>query len=69
MIDRSQTKNEIRDQIAQLAADTGNPLSRSRADTLANRFKRGEYDGTLAYLMNYADPVGEKATARVLAAA
>lgn len=69
MIDRRQTKNEIRDQLVALAADHGTVLSNSRADKLANKFKKGLFDPELAALLSYRDPTGEQAVARVLATA
>lgn len=69
MIDRRQTKNEIRDQLIGLAATNGTVISRARADKLANKFKKGQFDPDLASILSYSDPTGEQATARVLAAA
>lgn len=69
MIDRRQTKNAIRDQLVTLATANGTSLSPSRADKLANKFKRGEFDPAFGSLLVYADPTGERAVARVLAAA
>lgn len=69
MIDRRQTKNEIAAQLVQLATDHGTVLSASRADKLANKFKKGQFDPELLSLLTYKDPTGERAVARVLAAA
>lgn len=67
MIDRSLTKNEIAEQLVQLAAVHGQILTPSRADKLANRFKKGQFDPELKSLLVYRDPTGDQAVARVLA--
>ena len=38
---RRQTKNEIRDWLTAMSERAGTPLSRSRADKLAKRYKQG----------------------------
>lgn len=69
-IDRSQTKNQIRDTLLALARMANHPLSKSRANNMADRYKKGEYDpetlDELRYLLTYQDPVGEKATHNAL---
>ena len=62
--DRSATKNEIRDQLMWTAYDNGETLSKSRADNLADKFKKGKYDPDLARFIQYSDPVGEEATTK-----
>lgn len=64
-VDRSATKNEIKDALLDIAATNGELLSPSRADKLANKFKRGEYDPMLARFIQYSDPVGEEASSNV----
>lgn len=64
--DLTATKGEIRDALLDLAGAKDQPLSRSRADRLADRFKRGLYDPELAYVLDHADPTGETAVAHVL---
>lgn len=61
-VDRSAPKNDIRDMLLWYAAENGETLSGARADKLANKFKRGEFDPMLARFIQYSDPVGEKAT-------
>lgn len=39
-IDRSMTKNEIRDHLLEEAAKAGVPMSKSRANKLADRYKK-----------------------------
>ena len=62
-VDRTATKNKIRDALQAIAAENGESLSRSRADKLANNFKKGHYDPDLMRIVHYSDPVGEEATA------
>ena len=66
-VDRSATKNTIRDWLLILAHEAGRPLSDARADKLANKFKKGLFDPELAYFLQWADPTGEKAVRNVLA--
>lgn len=68
-VDRAATKNEIRDALLVLATGAGQPLSKSRADKLADKFKRGAFDPELARVLQYSDPTGETAVRNVLAAA
>jgi hypothetical protein len=63
-VDRSATKNEIAAALKWEAADNGETLSDARADKLANKFKRGQFDPDLARFIQYSDPVGEEATSR-----
>ncbi|UXM92522.1 hypothetical protein [Paenarthrobacter sp. JL.01a] len=37
----------------------------ARADKLANKFKKGLFDPDLARFIQYSDPTGEEASARV----
>lgn len=62
-VDRTATKNEIRDALIELAKDNGEFLSTSRANNLADKFKKGHYDPDLMRIVHYSDPVGEEATA------
>ncbi|MFF0942731.1 hypothetical protein ACFYE2_00680 [Kocuria sp. CPCC 205300] len=68
-VDQSSTKNEIRDYLLYLADDAGQPLSKSKADKLADKFKRGLFDPELQRVIQYSDPTGETACRNVLAAA
>ena len=67
-VDRSATKNTIRDWLLILAHEAGRPLSDARADKLANKFKKGLFDPELAYFLQWADPTGEKAVRNVMSA-
>lgn len=67
--DLTATKNEIRDALLGMAAAKDHPLSRSRADYLADKFKRGLFDPELAYVLGHADPTGEIAVRNVMARA
>lgn len=67
--DLTATKNEIRDHLLLLAADNDHPLSQSRADKLANKFKKGLFDPELAYILHYSDPTGETAVRNIMRAA
>ena len=60
---RSDTKNEIRDWLLRTAADNGEELSKSRANNLADKFKKGQFDPDLARIIHYNDSTGEEATA------
>ena len=64
-VDRASPKNEIRDQLMWTAYDNGETLSKARADKLANKFKRGEFDPDLARYIQYSDPTGEQAARNV----
>ena len=70
-LDRSDTKNTIRDLLIENAAYLGAELSRAKADKAAQAFKRGRLDDMteLARVLDYADPTGERATESVLRAA
>lgn len=61
-VDRSATKNEIADALKMYATSNGEPLSDARADKLANKFKKGQFDPLLARFIQYSDPTGEEAT-------
>jgi hypothetical protein len=60
-VDRNATKNEIRDALLDYAAHNDAALSKAKADNLADKFKRGEYDPLLAYVLGYWDETGETA--------
>jgi len=64
-VDRTATKSSIKDALLTIAAENGELLSKSRADALADKFKRGEFDPMLAKFIQYSDPTGEQATRRV----
>ena len=64
-VDRTARKNDIRDALLNIAADNGEDLSKARADKLADKFKRGEFDPMLARFIQYSDPTGEAATRNV----
>jgi len=64
-VDRTARKNDIRDALLTIAADNGEDLSRARADKLADKFKRGEFDPMLARFIQYSDPTGEEAARKV----
>lgn len=61
-VDRAAPKSEIKDALMDIAGQHGEILSKSRADALADKFKRGLFDPDLARFIQYADPVGEEAT-------
>lgn len=65
-VDRDATKNEIRDYLIYLATENGEELSRSRANNLADKFKKGAYDPELIRVIQWADPTGEQATTNVM---
>jgi len=48
-----------------MATNEGQYLSDARADKLANKFKKGEFDPMLARFIQYSDPTGEKAAKNV----
>lgn len=62
-ISRTLTKNEIRDEFLRIATERGRLLSRSRANNMADRYKRGRivHDSIhkdLVDLYLHADPTG-----------
>lgn len=61
-VDRTATKNDIAAALKLIATENGEKLSDARADKLANKFKRGQFDPDLARFIQYSDPVGEEAT-------
>ena len=62
-VDQSATKNEIRDALLATADEFGEELSKSKANNLADKFKRGQFDPILARFIHYSDTTGEEATA------
>lgn len=62
-VDRTAPKNDIRDALLWIAGENGEVLSPARADKLATKFKRGEFDPDLAKFIQYQDPTGEIASA------
>ena len=64
-VDRSATKNDIKSALLTIAAENGELLSKSRADSLADKFKRGEFDPMLIRFIQYTDNTGEDAAANV----
>lgn len=56
---KSATKNEIRDALLWSAGEQGEELSPARADKLANKFKKGEFDPDLARFLQHSDTTGE----------
>lgn len=64
-VDRTATKNEIKDALLDIAAENGEHLSEARADKLANKFKQGKFDPDLARFIQYSDPTGEQAVRNV----
>lgn len=66
-VDQSSTKNEIRDQLLWTAHDNGETLSKSKANNLADKFKKGLYDPMLAKFIQYSDKTGEAAVKNVMA--
>lgn len=69
LIDKTATKNEIRDALKLIAGNNGETLSRSRANNLADKFKKGEYDPRLARILQYRDPTADEAVRKVMEAA
>ena len=67
-VDQAATKNEIRDALLTIATDNGETLSKSKANNLADKFKKGLYDPMLARFIQYSDPTGERAVKNILAA-
>lgn len=64
-VTRSASKADIKFSLMNIAADNGEELSPSRADRLADKFKRGLFDPDLARYIQYSDPVGELAAKNV----
>jgi hypothetical protein len=64
-VDQSATKNEIRDALLSNASENGEELSPSRANNLADKFKKGQFDPDLARYIQHSDPTGETATRNV----
>lgn len=64
-VDRTAPKNDIRDALLWIANENGEELSQARADKLAVKFKRGEFDPDMARFIQYSDPVGEEASHNV----
>jgi len=64
-VDRTATKSSIKDALLTIAAENGELLSKSRADALADKFKRGEFDPMLAKFIQYSDLTGEMAARNV----
>ena len=65
-VDRSATKNEIKDALLDIASQAGQALSNARADKLANKFKKGIFDPELMRVIQYSDPTGETAVNNVM---
>lgn len=65
-LDRAQTKNQIRDRLLVEAFCADHQLSKSRADNLANKYKKGLFDPELQRIINYSDPTGETATNNIM---
>lgn len=66
-VDQSATKNEIRDALLMIATDNNETLSQSKANNLADKFKKGLYDPMLAKFIQYSDKTGEMAVKNVMA--
>jgi hypothetical protein len=64
-VDQSATKNEIRDALLWNASENGEELSPSRANNLADKFKKGQFDPDLARYIQHSDPTGETAARNV----
>jgi hypothetical protein len=64
--DTTARKADIRDHLMILAADAGQPLSKARADKLADKFKRGTFDPALVRIIGWSDPTGETACNNVM---
>lgn len=63
-VDRTAPKSDIKDALLWIADENGELLSNSRADALADKFKRGMFDPMLARFIQYSDPTGEEASTR-----
>lgn len=68
MVTRAMTKNQIRDEFLRVADLLKIDLSRSRANNLADRYKKGKSIDLLTTpnpewkrIINYSDPTGEMA--------
>lgn len=64
MIDRTATKNVIRDQLLAMAAANNRHLSKSQANNYADKFKKGKFDSQDAdeiRRITYSDPTGDHA--------
>lgn len=59
-------KNEIKDYLLEQARLKDHPLSDSRANNLADKYKKGKYDFELDYILHYWDETGETAVNNVL---
>lgn len=71
-VDRTDTKNTIRDMFVENLAYMGVEISRSKATKLADQYKRGrldEMDPELMRVLQHSDPTGETAVRNVMAAA
>ena len=64
-VDRTARKSDIKDALLVMAANEGQYLSDAKADKLANKFKKGEFDPLLARFIQYSDPTGETAAKNV----
>ena len=64
--DRSATKHTIRHWLQVMAEDAGREISQSKANKLADKFKRGLFDPELMPVTEWSDPTGETATNNVL---
>ncbi|UEJ83951.1 hypothetical protein Bra3105_06475 [Brachybacterium halotolerans subsp. kimchii] len=67
--DRTADKAVIKCSLLDMAETAGVPLSKAKADKLADAFKRGKYDPLLASLLIYPDPTGDRACRNVMAGA
>lgn len=64
MIDRTATKNVIRDQLLAMASANNRHLSKSQANNYADKFKKGGFDPQDAdeiRRITYPDPTGDHA--------
>lgn len=64
--DRTATKHVIRDWLQIMAEDAGREISHSKANRLADKFKRGLFDPELIPVTEWSDPTGERATDNVM---
>lgn len=65
--DRTADKAVIRCSLLDMAEAADVPLSKAKADKLADAFKRGKYDPLLASILIYSDPTGDRACLNVMA--
>lgn len=66
-LDRSMTKNEIRDELLFINEVMGGSLSKSQANNYADKIKKGKANlKDLQNLIGYSDPTGTTATNRVM---